>query len=238
MTGALSVITTLSSSISSPTPTLYYDPSVTASYPGTGNLLYNAGNGGTMTGTSSNIQYVSTGPKYLNMIGVPGISFPAYNFGTFFTTSIWLNAGSGSSCQAWMANGNSGPTAGFRFFWNSWTTNDHYLCLEGGNGTSAGGDNSGVAVIVPGTWQYITYVWNVSGRAYSMYNNGELVRTGASTTPFDTVVSGRAWTIGEMADSSYHMAGWIGYIKLWRNTLLSQTQIRGDFNASRARFGV
>ena len=87
----------LQSRLVTPTTTaaLYYDPSVSSSYPESGTSVTNIGTGGTMTGTLNSVSYTSSGGGYFTFSGSTSsyINFAsAFNFGTSVTFTAWVNA--------------------------------------------------------------------------------------------------------------------------------------------------
>jgi hypothetical protein len=110
------------------------------------------------------------------------------------------------------------------------------MLIEAGNGTSGGASTSGTAVVVPGTWQHLTWVWDVTNRTISYYNNGTLIATTTASGPPSNPNMNQAWDIGYMK-GSYLMNARLGYLKVW-SSLLSITDIQADYNASKARFGL
>lgn len=227
---------------SAPVPTttavLYYDPSVSSSYSGSGTSLLNIGTGGTMTGTMSSVTYTSSGGGYFTFNGSSSaISFNAFNFGTTLTMSAWIYATNKASINTVVANAAANTnTNGFKIHWNSWNTTNYHMLIEAGNGTTGGASTNGSSVIVPNTWQHLTWVWDVTNRAITFYVNGVSVGSSSGTGPPSNPNMNQAWRIGSMA-GAYLMSGRLGYLKVW-NTLQTVTQILAEFNATKSRFGL
>jgi uncharacterized membrane protein len=221
------------------TAALYYDASDSSSYSGSGTTLTNIGNGGAMAGTMSSVTFTSAGTaSYLSFNGTSSaISFNSFNFTNTVTVSAWVNATSKYSINTLIANAAPNTnTNGFKIHWNSWNTTNNHLLIEAGNGSTGGASTSGTAVVVPGTWQYLTWVWDVTNRIIRFYNNGTLIATAnPAATPTNPNMN-QAWRIGSMA-GSYLMSGRLGYMKVW-TSILSASDITTDYTNSRARFGV
>lgn len=219
-------------------PALYYDPSSSSSYSGSGTTLNNIGSGGTMTGTLRNVTYTNTGGGYFSFNGSSSyISFNSFNFTSTFTVCAWVNATSKYSINTLLANCAANTnTNGFKIYWNSWNTTNGYLVVEAGNSSTGGSAVSGTAVITAGTWQHLAWTYNVTNRIINFYNNGSLVATvNPAGTPTNPNMN-QAWDIGYMK-AAYYMNSRLGYLKVW-TSILSTASITADYTASKARFGL
>jgi hypothetical protein len=191
-----------------------------------------------MTGTMYNVSYTSTGGGYFNFPTNASIRFAtSFNFTNTVTISAWINATSQYSINTLVANAAANTnTNGFKVHWNNWNTTNNYLVIEAGNGSSGGASTTGQAVVVPGTWQHLTWVWDVTNRIMYFYNNGTLITTVNPSAPPSNPNMNQAWDIGYMK-GSYSMNAKLGYLKVW-TSLQTATQIQADYNASKARFGL
>lgn len=220
------------------TAVLYYDPANSTSYPGSGTTVYNAGTGGTMTGSMTNVSYVSGGGGYFNFTATGSIRFTsAFNFTNTMTICAWVYPSTQFSINTLVANCAANTnTNGFKVYWNGWNTSNGYTAIEAGNGSTGGTSTSGTAVITIGAWQHLAWVWNVSSRIMSFYKNGTLIATANPSAPPSNPNMNQAWDIGYMK-GSYSMNARLGYLKAW-TSILSTADVAADYNASKARFGL
>ena len=153
---------------------LYYDPSNTASYPGTGVTMSNLASGGGLSGTLANISYTS---PYLIYNGtssqVSVVDNALLEPGTGdFTLEAWVyySVLAGSTRTFISKTNNGGGSADWSYgFRTNGTTGAVYL--EVGNGTTT--VNSPTFTVTTGTWYQIVGVWtNVASNSIALYVNG------------------------------------------------------------------
>ena len=202
---------------------LYYDPSNTASYPGTGTTLTNLASSG-LNGTTSNISYTS---PYLT-----------YN-GTSSTTSIAdsasLEPGSGDwSIEVWMyysvitgasrcvmSKTNGGLAADWGYGIRTNSAGATYM--EVGNGTTS--VTSPSFTVSTNTWYQIVGVWtNVASNSIALYING--VSQGSNSHSFASVKdTTRPISLGSF-DGGASFGQWVngrmGVVRMYNKALTAE----------------
>ena len=221
-------------------PTLQYDPSVSTSYPGTGTTVSNIGSYGTLNGTMTNVTYNASVKGGVFTFGGTGyISFPTYDFGTTMTLIVWINPTSvpPGTINTILANGvGGGNAAGFKFFWNSWTTNDRRVLMEAGTGTSGGEVKTAINTIDFATWQQLAFVFDQANRTLVIYKNGQPVAAESSSIVANIPMN-QSFRIGAFMGSVdyYYANAQLGSIKIY-SRLLSATEVLADYNSTSSRF--
>ena len=221
-------------------PTLEYDPSVSASYPGTGTTVSNIGSYGTLNGTMTNVTYDGSVKGGVFTFGGTGyISFPTYDFGTTMTLIVWINPTSvpPGTINTILANGVGGGNAsGFKLFWNSWTTNDRRVLMEAGTGTGGGEVKTAINTIDFATWQQLAFVFDQVNRTLVIYKNG-LPVAAESSSIVANIPMNQAFRIGAFMGSVdyYYANAQLGSIKIY-SRLLSAAEVLADYNSTSARF--
>lgn len=216
----------------------YYNPDLTASYPGTGSTLFDvSGNG--LNGTMSNITY--TDPYF------------AYN-GTSSQVNIPDNAllepGSGSwTMEAWVYLSNTG--AGTRTILGKFDPGglaadiSYSMRIGAANAFAQFGDGTGAYVdstlytLTINTWTQIVYVWtNGATKTLQTYINGSSIGSVNHTlnsilnTPSNLYIG--SYNGGEYAQ---WMNGRIGITRLY-NAALTAGQVLQNYNANRSTYGL
>ncbi len=230
--------------VSTPTPpagpTLQYDPSISTSYPGTGTTVSNIGSFGTLNGTMTNVTYNASVKGGVFTFGGTGyITFPTYDFGTTMTLIVWINPTSTppGTINTILANGVGGGSAsGFKFFWNSWTTNDRRVLMEAGTGTSGGEVKTAINTIDFATWQQLAFVFDQVNRTLVIYKNGIPV-SAESSSIVANIPMNQAFRIGAFMGSVdyYYANAQLGSLKIY-SRLLSATEVLEDYNSTSSRF--
>ncbi len=221
-------------------PTLQYDPSVSTSYPGTGTTVSNIGSYGTFNGTMTNVTYNAAVKGGVFTFGGTGyISFPTYDFGTAMTLIAWINPTSAppGTINTILANGvGGGSAAGFKFFWNSWTTNDRRVLMEAGTGTTGGEVKTATNTIDFATWQQLAFVFDQANRTLAIYKNGSLVAAESSSIVANIPMN-QAFRIGAFIGNVdyYYMNAQLGSLKVY-SRLLTATEVLADYNSTSSRF--
>ena len=215
---------------------LYYDPSNTASYPGTGNTLTNLASSG-LNGTTSNISYTS---PYLT-----------YN-GTSSTTSIAdsasLEPGSGDwSIEVWMyysvitgasrcvmSKTNGGLAADWGYGIRTNSAGATYM--EVGNGTTS--VTSPSFTVSTNTWYQIVGVWtNVASNSIELYING--VSQGSNSHSFASVKdTTRPVSLGSF-DGGASFGQWVngrmGVVRMY-NKALTAEEVLVNYVADKGKY--
>jgi len=252
-------ITVTPSNPSVPVETLLYDPNNSSSYSGTGTVVTNIGNYGTMTGTkSSDVGWVdgngaASARKVFNFVNGPNssttsyITYGAFDFGSNFTISAWVYPVNNNGSTSYNINGilsNVGAganTSGFKVAWNGWLSSNLIMLLEAGGGAPItwGTNSSANNTVTVGAWQYLTYAFDKSNRRIIFYKNGvPTTQSGAGiTTTANIDTSNPSFFIGAYVGPSYGMRGQLGLIKVFNSTL-NAAQVLTDFNNTKADFGL
>ena len=215
---------------------LYYDPSNTASYPGTGTTLTNLASS-SLNGTTSNISYTS---PYLT-----------YN-GTSSTTSIAdsasLEPGSGDwSIEVWMyysvitgasrcvmSKTNGGLAADWGYGIRTNSAGATYM--EVGNGTTS--VTSPSFTVSTNTWYQIVGVWtNVASNSIALYING--VSQGSNSHSFASVKdTTRPISLGSFdggASFGQWVNGRIGVVRMY-NKALTGEEVLVNYVADKGKY--
>ena len=215
---------------------LYYDPSNTASYPGTGTALTNLASSG-LNGTTSNISFTS--PYF------------TYN-GTSSTTSIAdsasLEPGSGDwSIEVWMyysvitgasrcvmSKTNGGLAADWGYGIRTNSAGATYM--EVGNGTTS--VTSPSFTVSTNTWYQIVGVWtNVASNSIALYING--VSQGSNSHSFASVKdTTRPISLGSF-DGGASFGQWVngrmGVVRMY-NKALTAEEVLVNYVADKGKY--
>lgn len=230
------------------------DAANTRSYSGSGTTWTDiSGNGN--HGTINSGEFVSdatTGGYLRNSGNVSNFFYITINdsssLNTAFTGSgwtieevIWTNsvnypeadAGAVASAQAYGA-GSTG------FDWNHGYGNTAFNTGQSSNSASGYEDNITINLSSPYTslnaWRVRTMIWNRASNTFSLYINGDSMGSGSLTNTAGTAVyDGGGISLGTLY-------GWKHYgrrasIKIYKRALTA-TEVSGNFNAVRARFGL
>jgi len=216
---------------------LWYDPSSSASYPGTGTTVYNL-ESATLPGTMSNITY--TDPYF------------AYNGSSSqinIADAAALEPGSGDwTMEAWVYLGtNTGSKVILGKFDPGGAAQDvsYSMRINGANAYAQMGDGSGAYVDSTGytlplnTWKQIVYVWkNVATNSLETYVNGVSIGSVSHTLPSILNTSSNLY-IGSYNNGEYSqwMNGRIGVVRLY-NAALTASEVLQNFTADRGTYGI
>lgn len=222
-------------------PKLYFNPSISNSYSGTGTTINNIGLIGNTTGTIGTLNNISFNNSIANGVfdfnGSSSINFGQYNFNDKITVSSWVYPRSKYSINTLMSNAGANlSTNGFKLEWNGWNTQNRRLQLEAGNGSSGNvKETSSNDIITENTWQMTTWVIDFTNTTVEIYkNNTSYPLIGGLVSNVSRNNSN--WYIGSMA-GSYYMNAYLGSIKIW-DKLLTSTEITNEFNNTKSRFGI
>ncbi len=120
------------------------------------------------------------------------ISVPAFDVGTKFTISVWMNMNSVSQIRSLISNSEDGSdTNGFRFFVNSNGSSDRKVWLETGNGQ--GGTNSVTTAsnaILTQRWEHVAVIVDRTTSTAAVMIDGAISATDMSIrNDFTTTLS-------------------------------------------------
>jgi hypothetical protein len=214
---------------------LYYDPSNSSSYSGSGTTINDlSGNG--LSGTMSNITFTSPYFTYngtSSQISVPDNILLEPGSGDW-TIEVWVNQSvSGGDVVLGKFN-NGGRAADVSY--SVRTTSTSYYC-QIGNGVGVVDSTTHVGTI--GTWYQIVYVWtNVAANTLQTFVNG--VSIGSVNHGFLSILnSGNPLYIGSYNGGEYPQwfDGKIGITRLY-NASLTSTQVLQNFNADKSKYGL
>lgn len=227
---------------STATAWLYFDPSNSSSYSGTGNTVNNIGSYGALSGTkAAAVTYNSSiADGVFDFNGANGsiISFGSFDFGTTITVAAWVYPRLKSDINGLLTNaGANVPTNGFKFQWNWWLGNPRAISFQAGNGSVGGDESSAQNIIIYDTWQHFAYVFDKTNQKVVFFLNGVPVTMTTDVTTVANINTNAAFNIGGYIGGFYTMNAQLGYLKVY-NTLLDATQIYADYNASKSRFGL
>lgn len=225
------------------TAAIYYNPSDTSSYVGTGTTLTNIGTDGDISGTNGTLSGVvyesATAGGVFNFDGGSDkISFSSYNFGNTITTTAWIYPRNEYSINNLMSNcGANTTTNGFKMSWNGWNTTNLNMNFEAGNGSSGGTKVTSTNTIVENEWQHICYVFDKINRTIKFYRNGNEVVASGGTDPVANISTNQSWWIGSIGGSSYFMDANLGEFRVYK-TLRNSSDILDEYNNTKSRYGL
>ncbi|MCX8156686.1 MAG: lamin tail domain-containing protein, partial [Verrucomicrobiae bacterium] len=159
------------------------------------------------------------------------VTFPSWDFTSRFTLALWIKPANRFNIQNVVANVAGGyTTAGFKFFVNSYNTQDGLLVFEHGNGTSGQVAKSLVAVDFD-QWNHIAIVVDrTAGRIWFYKNGVDVTDPSQSFVRNDFTTSG-AWYLGKMANNVYWYGGQMDELLIYTNTL-SAAEIASLYNGN------
>jgi len=224
-------------------PALYYDVDVLASYPGSGSSIYNIGTGGSMDGTLNSIIVfdwgLGAGAKSFDFDGSSSfIQFSNYNFGDTFTVTGWFypKALQTDNNNIISNSGLNPASSGFRMGWNDYLSSNSAMNFSGGNGLSGNTSSTTSGVVPGGGWSMLTFVFDRLTPSIKFYKNASEYSTASGGSPLSGISTNNPdWYIGSVAGLSYFLNGYMGEIKVF-STLLDDTQILDEFNATSGRY--
>lgn len=226
-----------------PAAWLLFDPNNSSSYSGTGTTVSNIGSFGALNGTIAGSLTWITGTgitnKVFNFTG-GRIGFGSFNFGANFTITAWIYPTTKSSINTILANGPPNVnTAGFKFGWNSWQTNDKNLLFESGDGTAGNWQvpSSALNTVVMNTWQQVSVIFDRTNSISLFLVNGLPVSVAGISTATNVTVNAANFNIGAYIGGGYAMQAQLGLLKVF-NSSLTASQVLADFNATRSVFGI
>jgi hypothetical protein len=215
---------------------LYYDPSNTSSYPGSGSTVYDlSGNG--LDGTLTNVTYSS--PSFV-------FDWPGTNAYITVADNPLLEPGAGSySIEIWYRYNLQG---GNQYLLSKWATPDSFSNLSYaatrtfGDATFSWWASGGTGVqntqigLSSETWYQTVYVLSRSPSNLYAYVNGSLVRTNAHTLDSINNTNTPLYLGGRNGATDFY-SGRIGIVRLY-NTALSLAQVQQNWNVNRSKYGL
>jgi hypothetical protein len=218
---------------------LYYDPTDTASYPGTGSTLTSLVGSG-LNGTMTSLTYTSPYLTYngtTSQVSVPDNAALEPGSGDF-TVEVWLRysviAGKTRTYLSKTNNGGGAADWSYGLRTNA-STNATYF--EVGNGTTS--INSPTTPVTTGTWYQIVGVWtNVATNSIALYKNGVLV--GSSSHSFASIKnSTNPLYLGNYNGNEFDQQfdGDMGVVRIY-NRALEAKEILNNYDANKATYGL
>lgn len=219
---------------------LYYDPTDTASYLGTGTTLKSLVGSG-LNGTMTAITYTS---PYFTFNGTTSQVSVADNTalepGTGdFTVEVWIRFSTiAGKTRTYLSKTNNGGGAadwsyGFR---TNPLLNETYF--EVGNGTTS--LRSPVTSVTTGIWYQIVGVWtNVASNSIALYKNGTLI--GSNSHSFTSVKnSTNPLYLGNYNGNEFaqQFEGDMGIVRIYIGRALNAAEVLNNFDANKATYGL
>lgn len=210
-----------------------YDAASIRSYPGSGTSLYDlSGNANTLTINGGATTATFAGAKAFDL-NADGKYFTGTLSGTMPTTNATL--------EAWIYPAASELTAGDRGtvillsgtsgIYMSWNKSNSYLSNYWYSHTPEGYHESN-GPSSRSAWAHWCSVWNnADGNLYQWVNGSK-----TTVTTSGNASTGTSLNIGR-EDSSRQFSGGIAIIRVY-NTALSDSEVLGNYNACRRRFGI
>jgi hypothetical protein len=216
---------------------LYYDPSNTSSYPGTGTTINDlSGNG--LNGTMSNITFTS---PYFSFNGSSSQVSVADNAllepgSGDWTIEFWVNysvlIGSSRILIAKTDGGNAQDWGyGLR------TAANGNTFMEIGNGTTS--LQSSITALTTNIWYQVVGVWtNVASNSLALYINGNLI--GSISHSFTSIKNTTSpLYVGSFNGGQFSqwLNGRMGVVRMY-NSALTGSQVLQNFNADKSKYGL
>ena len=215
---------------------LWYDPSNSVSYPGSGSTITNLA-GTSLNGTMSNITYTSPYFSYngsSSQINVPDDALLEPGTGDW-TMEAWVYLSSSSGSKVVL--GKFDPGGGSQDVSYSIRISGAGIYAQIGNGS--GVVDTPLYTLTLNTWTHVTYVWkNVATNSLEAYING--VSVGSVAHSFSSILNTSAnLYIGSYNGGEYsqYMNGRIGITRLY-SAALSAAQVLQNYNSSKATYGL
>ena len=217
---------------------LYYDPSNSSSYPGTGTTI-NSLAPTNLTGAMSNITYTN-----------PYFSYNGTSSQITVTDNALLEPGSGNwTMEAWvyLSNTGAGPKTILGKFDPGGLAADvsYSMRISTANAYAQIGDGTGAYVdsisytLTINTWTQIVYVWtNITTKTLQTYINGASI--GSVNHTLNSILNTPSnLYIGSYNGSEYAqwMNGRIGITRLY-NSALTASQVLQNYNTNRGLYGL
>jgi hypothetical protein len=215
---------------------LWYDPSNSVSYPGTGSTITNLAST-SLNGTMSNITYTDPYFSYngsSSQINVPDNALLEPGTGDW-TMEAWVYLSSSSGSKVVLGKFDPGGLS----------ADVSYSIRIQGAGIYAQIGNGSTVVDTPlytlplNTWTHVTYVWkNVATNSLEAYING--VSVNSVSHSFSSILNTSAnLYIGSYNGGEYsqYMNGRIGITRLY-SAALTSAQVLQNYNADKSKYGL
>jgi hypothetical protein len=215
---------------------LWYDPSNSVSYPGSGSTITNLANT-SLPGTLSNITYTDPYFSYngtSSQINVPDNALLEPGTGDW-TMEAWVYLSSSSGSKVVL--GKFDPGGGSQDVSYSIRIQGAGIYAQLGNGTTV--VDTALYTLPLNTWTHVTYVWkNIATNSLEAYING--VSVGSVSHSFASILNTSAnLYIGSYNGGEYsqYMNGRIGITRLY-NAALTSAQVLQNYNADKSKYGL
>ena len=215
---------------------LWYDPSNSVSYPGSGSTITNLAST-SLNGTMSNITYTSPYFSYngsSSQINVADNALLEPGTGDW-TMEAWVYLSSSSGSKVVL--GKFDPGGGQQDVSYSIRIQGAGIFAQIGNGTNV--VDTALYTLPLNTWTHVTYVWkNVATNSLEAYING--VSVGSVSHSFASILNTTAnLYIGSYNGGEYsqYMNGRIGITRLY-SAALTSAQVLQNYNADKSKYGL
>jgi hypothetical protein len=215
---------------------LYYDPSITASYPGSGTTINNLAST-VLPGTMSNITYANPYFTYNgtnSQVSIPDNSVLEPGSGSW-TMEVWVNQ-TNSGNDVVLGKFAPGGVAASVSYSIRTTVTTYYAQFGDGLGNYV---NSSNIVGTLNTWYQIVYVWkNGATKTLETYKNG--VSVGSVNHTLNSLLnSSTNLYLGSYNNGEYSQwfDGKIGITRLY-NTALTSADVLQNYNADKSKYGL
>jgi hypothetical protein len=215
---------------------LWYDPSNSVSYPGSGSTITNLAST-SLNGTMSNITYTS-----------PYFSYNGSSSQINIADNALLEPGTGDwTMEAWvyLSSSSGSKVVLGKFDPGGLSADVSYSIRIQGAGIYSQIGNGSTVVDTPlytlplNTWTHVTYVWkNVATNSLEAYING--VSVGSVSHSFSSILNTSAnLYIGSYNGGEYsqYMNGRIGITRLY-SAALTSAQVLQNYNADKSKYGL
>ena len=216
---------------------LWYDPSFSTSYSGSGTSIYNLANT-SLTGTMSNITYISPYFAYngsTSQVNIPDNALLEPSSGNW-TMEVWVKQTNNSGSQVIL--GKFDPGGASQDVSYSIRTSGSTLFAQFGDGTGAYINSTSYSLPLS-TWKQIVYVWKTGAtKTVETYVNG--VSIGSVNHTLNSLLNTPAnLYLGSYNGGEYaqYYNGQIGVTRLY-NTALTSANVLQNFNADRSKYGI
>ena len=214
---------------------LYYNPSMTECFPGSGTSLVDL-SGNALTGTMSNLSYDN-----------PAFTFNGSSSQVSIPDNAVLEPGTGSwTIEVWFKNAGSSGTVIGKYNNGGQSANISYaLRLGGSNLIRADFSNGSTAQVTDNysftanTWVQMVYVWDKTNNSIYTYSNGVLKQTKAISISGGILNATTNLFLGSYNGGEYaqYFNGQMGIVRLYKKAL-NATEVLANFNSNKALYGL
>jgi hypothetical protein len=216
---------------------LHYDPSNTSSYPGTGTTINDLSGVG-MHGTMSNLTFTSpyfTFNGTSSQISIPDNPILEPTAGDW-SIEMWVNQSTiTGATRTLIAKTDGGNTADWGYGLRTLSNGNTYM--EMANGSA--GVTSTSSTLSINTWYQVVGVWtNVSTNSLALYINGSLI--GSTSHTFNSIKNTTSpLYIGSFNGGQFPqwLNGSVGIVRVY-NSALTASQVLGNYNTSKSKYGL